>query len=115
MAGTEIVQQTQLNQDPVSGDVAAFGVSLYSWYKPADAYKIFVRADYYDPNRFVSNAGYREIFFSFGLDYIPAKEIHFMPNLWVNSFLDKSSLNRHKDADIVPRITFLFIFGEAHE
>lgn len=116
MAGAEFLQQTQRNQDPVLGDVGVFGISLFSWYQPADQYKVFARADYFDPNRFTSDVGFREFFFSVGLDYAPAIEFHCMPNLWVNTFVDKSGLNRHKDADIVPRITFLFIFnGTLHE
>ena len=111
MAGAELLQQTQRHQDPVLGDVAVFGISMYSWYKPADEYKVFVRADYYDPNRFDPHTGFREFFFSIGLDYAPAKEFHCMPNLWVNAFADKSGFNRHKDADIVPRITFFFLFN----
>jgi hypothetical protein len=110
MAGSEILQQTQRNQDPVLGDVGVFGISLFSWYKPADQWKVFARADYYDPDRFDSKAGFNEFFISIGLDYAPTKEFHFMPNLWVNTFADKSSLNRRKDADIVPRITFYFLF-----
>lgn len=111
MAGTEILQQTWRNDNPALGDVAAFGVSLYSWYKPTDQWKVFVRADYFDPDRLASNAGFSELFFSVGLDFAPASEFHFMPNLWVNAFTDKSRLNRRKDADIVPRITFLYLFG----
>ncbi len=115
MAGTEILQQTQRNQDPIFGDVGVFGISLFSWYKPADHYKVFARADYYDPNRFASDVGFCELFLSIGLDYTPTKEIHFMPNLWVNTFADKSSLKRQKDADIVPRITFFYLFGTSQE
>jgi hypothetical protein len=111
MVGAELLQQTQRNQDPILGDVGVLGISIFSWYKPADQYKVYVRADYYDPNRFASNAGFNEFFFSVGLDYAPAKEFHCMPNLWVNTFADKSGLNRHKDADIVPRITFWFLFN----
>ncbi len=111
MAGSEILQQTQDNQDPVLGDVAVFGISIFSWYKPADRWKLFARADYYDPDRFASSVGFSEVFLSVGLDYAPIKEFHFMPNLWVNTFSDKSGLNRRKAADIVPRITFLFLFN----
>jgi hypothetical protein len=115
MAGMEILQQTQRNQDLILGDFGVFGASLFSWYKPADHFKIFARADYYDPNRFASNEGFRELFLSFGLDYAPIKEFHFMPNLWVNTFADKSTLHLRKDADIVPRITFLYLFGTLQE
>jgi hypothetical protein len=115
LAGAEILQQTQRNQDPVFGDVGVFGISLFSWYKSSDQFKAFARVDYYDPNRFASQAGFSELFISVGLDYMPAKEIHFMPNLWVNTFADKSTLNRQKDADIVPRITFYYRFGSSQE
>lgn len=115
MAGTEILQQRRKNQDPTLGDVAIFGVSLFSWYKPTDQFRVFVRADYYDPDRLATNAGFSELFLSVGLDYTPINEFHFMPNLWVNTFADKSGMNRRKDADIVPRVTFLYRFGASQE
>ena len=111
MAGAELLQQTQGNQGPAQPDAAVFGVSIYSWYQPVNHFKVFARADYFDPNRFTSTDGFREYFFSVGLDYAPAREFHCMPNLWVNAFADKSGLNRHKDADIVPRLTFYFTFN----
>jgi hypothetical protein len=115
MAGTEILQQIRRNQDLILGDVAVFGISLFCRYKPTDQFKIFARADYYDPDHFATNVGFYELFLSIGLDYTPVKEIHFMPNLWVNTFADKSGMNRRKDADIVPRITFLYRFGASQE
>jgi hypothetical protein len=34
-----------------------------------------------------------------------------MPNLWINTFTDKSSAGLTKAADVVPRITFWFAFN----
>jgi hypothetical protein len=111
MIGAEIVEQLQKNQDTLFTDYAPFGISLFSWYSMSDHWKVYGRVDYYDPNRISSNTGFYEHFISFGFDYMPINNIHFMPNIWINTFTDKSSAGRAKDADIVPRITFFFLFN----
>ena len=111
MIGAEILEQIQKNKDSLLNDYAASGVSLFSWYKLSEHWKVYGRIDYYDPNRFSSNTGFYEYFISFGMDYIPFNNIHFMPNIWINTFTDKSSAGRIKKADVVPRITFFFLFS----
>jgi hypothetical protein len=110
MAGTEIFQQMRSKKDS-TGDNAIFGMAIFGWYQFTEEMKIFGRIDYFDPNRLSNHTGFFENFFSFGLDYMPVGNIHFMPNIWINSFTDKSKLHRKKDADIVPRVTFLFVFN----
>jgi hypothetical protein len=111
MAGTEITEQVQHNQDTLHNNFAVFGVSVFSWYCFSEQCKAFGRIDYYDPNRFSPGTGFCEYFLSLGIDYTPVKDIHFMPNIWINTFTDKSSAGRKKDADVVPRITFYFTFN----
>jgi hypothetical protein len=111
MIGAEIIEQLQKNQDTLFTDYAPFGISLFSWYSMFDHWKVYARIDYYDPNRLSLNTGFYEHFISFGFDYMPINNIHFMPNIWINTFTDKSSAGRTKDADIVPRITFFFLFN----
>jgi hypothetical protein len=110
MIGTEILEQLQKNQDSLFTDYAAFGLSLFSWLGLSDQFKVYGRIDYFDPNRFSNNTGFYEYFISLGFDYMPIKDVHFMPNVWINTFTDKSSAGRKKDPDVVPRITFFFVF-----
>jgi len=111
MIGAEILEQIQKNQDTLSHDNDIFGVSLFSWYQCSEQWKVFGRIDSYDPNRYSSSAGFSECFISLGVDYMPINAIHFMPNIWINTFKDKSSAGRTKEADVVPRITFFFMFN----
>ena len=111
MIGAEIIEQVQKNQDTLFADYAPFGISLFSWHRLSDHWKVYGRIDYYDPNRLASNAGFYEYFLSVGFDYMPISNIHFMPNLWINTFTDKSSAGRIKEPDVVPRITFFFQFN----
>ena len=111
MIGTEIIEQLQKRQDTLFADYAPFGISLFSWYQVSDNWKVYGRIDYYDPNRLSVNTDFYERFISLGADYMPIKNIHFIPNIWINTFTDKSSAGRKKDADIVPRITFFFVFN----
>jgi len=88
-----------------------WGISLFSWYRCSDQWKVYGRIDYFNPNSLSPSAGFYEYFISFGLDYMPANNIHFMPNIWINTFTDKSSAGRTKTADVVPRLTFFFAFN----
>ncbi len=66
------------------------------------------RVSNYDPNT-------KEHFFTAGLDYLPAKNIHFMPNVWLNTYtsnngsLTGTALHSH---DLVYRATFFYQFGK---
>jgi len=111
MIGAEIVEQLQKKQDTLLTDVAPFGISLFSWYRCSENWKVYGRVDYYDPNRLSASTGFSEYFLSFGADYMPINNIHFMPNIWVTTFTDKSSAGRIKQADVVPRLTFFFQFN----
>jgi hypothetical protein len=111
MMGAEIMEQVQKKQDTLCTEYVPFGISLFSWYQVSDHWKLYGRIDYYDPNRLSSNTGFYEYFISLGFDYMPINNIHFMPNIWINTFTDKSSAGRTKNADIVPRITFFFLFN----
>jgi hypothetical protein len=111
MFGIEIFEQVQRKRDVFLNDYASFGIALFSWRRLSEQYKVFGRIDYYDPNRFSEYLGFYEYFFSIGLDYTPVKDFHIIPNIWINTFTDKSAAGRKKDADIVPRITFYFVYN----
>jgi hypothetical protein len=111
MIGAEILEQLQKKQDTLFTDHAPFGISLFSWYRLSDYWKVYGRIDYYDADRLSSHTGFYEYFISVGFDYTPIKNIHFMPNIWINTFLNKSTVGKTKNADVVPRITFFFLFN----
>jgi hypothetical protein len=47
-----------------------------------------------------------DIFLTAGLDYSPMKNVHFMPNIWLSSFIPKNS--GIAGTDLVARITFSY-------
>ena len=59
----------------------------------------------------------KEQFVTAGLDFTPAKGVHFMPNIWLANYksnslaaIDGSKLK--SDNDVVYRLTFYFVFGK---
>ena len=100
----------------------------------------FARYDNYDPsgnlNSIVNDANIKsytattaaydpttkEQFVVVGLDYTPVKNVHFMPNLWVNTYTSSLSQNAantgynpnittNKGTDVVWRLTFYYLYG----
>ena len=87
--------------------------SLYSAYKPG----VFSVGNYVDgsPVSSVNDITYKQQFITAGLDFTPAKGIHFMPNVWYNHYktqLDGRDGKINGDYDIVYRMTFFFTFGK---
>jgi hypothetical protein len=120
--------------------VAAKGLSMYVHGNIVpNKLRFFARYDMFNPNNKVDNntyskylqttgnyndnsypgAGtvgnsdetYKQVFITAGLDFTPAKNIHFMPNLWYNSY-DTQFATSNKDHDMVWRATFYFTFGK---
>jgi hypothetical protein len=55
----------------------------------------------------------KETFVTIGLDWMPYKDVHFEPNVWVNGYSSQlSSTGSEKDHDTVFRLTFFFVFGK---
>ncbi len=77
----------------------------------------------YDPSN-------KEMFGTFGIDYTPIKNVHFMPNVWVNTYqsgvsatgknsagttyasMNPAGISGINGTDVVYRLTFYFIFGK---
>jgi hypothetical protein len=59
----------------------------------------------------VADQTYKQTFITAGLDFTPAKNVHFMPNIWYNSYATQLA-TANKDYDIVYRATFYFTFGK---
>jgi hypothetical protein len=56
---------------------------------------------------------YKQQFFTAGLDFKPAPRVHFMPNVWYNSY--SSQIASNQDHDLVWRLTFFFAFGKNYD
>jgi len=90
---------------------STFGFSIFSVVTLIEN-KIYAfgRFDYIDPDLNHSDLGYKENFLIVGANFVFDKNIHFMPNLWVNMYKDKSAANVERKADIVPRLTFYYLY-----
>jgi hypothetical protein len=124
--GVEAFSQTQKNAGGTNIDSAPFGFSSYVWGNLLSVKKenltnsieansrqllnVFARYDMYDPDSKNDSAGYKENFITFGLDYMPIENIHFMPNVWINSYKTKSASVTERKADVAARMTFFFVF-----
>ncbi len=110
--GAEVVQQTQAKVGVNGADIVPFGLALFAWapIPGVEGLNAFGRFDYFDNNTKVSDAGYKENFFVAGLDYMPIKDVHIMPNIWVNTYSNKKSGGPTRDADVVGRLTFFYVY-----
>jgi hypothetical protein len=93
--------------------------------------RFFARYDNTKPNSKVDAATYKsygnaagnydynnkEQFVTAGLDFTPAKNVHFMPNIWYNSYKSENfnavaGSKLKSDYDAVYRLTFYYVFGK---
>jgi hypothetical protein len=56
---------------------------------------------------------YKQNFITAGIDFKAADRVHFMPNVWYNSY--SSQIASNKDHDLVFRLTFFFAFGKNYD
>jgi len=87
--------------------------TLYSGYKAG----VSSIGNYVDgtPVGALNDITYKQMFITGGLDFTPAKGVHFMPNIWYNHYktqLAGKSGAYNGDYDIVYRMTFYFVFGK---
>lgn len=75
--------------------------------------RVFGRFDSYNPDVTFSQhyepestTPFDEYFFTFGFDFIPAKNIHVMPNIWVNAYKNKATTQYTPQTEVVARLTF---------
>lgn len=113
--GVEVFQQRQKNAGGTDIDAVPFGISSFVWgtlyaKKDKPVLNAFARFDMFDPDTKNDTLGYKENFITLGLDYMPIENIHFMPNVWVNSYSGKTSLLAEKKADVVARMTFYYVY-----
>lgn len=108
--GAAVYQQTRKNG--TGTDVKPFAFSVFAW-APLSTTKnltvnAFARFDMFDPDTENTTSGFKQNFITGGLDFMPVKNVHFMPNIWVNSYTDKSTANIDRPTDIVARMTFYY-------
>jgi len=53
----------------------------------------------------------KETFITAGLDFMPARDVHFEPNVWVVKYSSQLAAGKESDQDVVYRLTFFFVFG----
>ncbi len=125
--GTEAFTQVKTNNtlaDSIFTNVIPVGISFFLTHQTAtNKVTFFARLDYYNPDkRFNKNKVYaigynsnNEIFATIGVDFIPAKNVHLMPNLWYNKYKSKlpGALGKLKsDQDFEARMTVYFLFNQ---
>ncbi|MEO6134394.1 MAG: hypothetical protein ABIP35_04530, partial [Ginsengibacter sp.] len=110
--------------DSVYTDVASSGISFYLTQELTEnKLNFFARVDFYNPDRKYNStnnyaSGYsttKETFATLGLDFIPYKNVHIMPNLWYNQYGSKMpgvSGNLKRDYDLEARVTMYFLFNK---
>ena len=54
---------------------------------------------------------YKQSFITAGLDFTPAKNVHFMPNIWYNHYATQLAV-KNGDYDLVYRMSFFYTFGK---
>jgi len=82
---------------------------------------VFARYDFYNPDQNMTNAmavnsvnktkyQSNEIMILAGIDWQALKNVHFMPNIWYDGFLQKAPSDPKNSADIVERLTLFYQF-----
>ncbi len=129
--GVEVVNQFQkgASKDTTAGaanakiaDVVPFGLSVFVHGQIVpEKLNYFARFDTYNPNtKFNADVKYstkmasdKENFITAGIDWTPIKNLHFMPNIWYNSYTSmKNNVTgtAKNDYDMTLRLTSYFIF-----
>ena len=131
--GVEVVSQTQknavidsLNGAHVNANMVPFAFSFFVRGQLIKSkLNFFARFDSYNPDTKFSEstlypkaspytgAKYTENFITAGLDFTPVKNVHFMPNIWVDTYKNKISSATglaKSDYDMTARLTFYYVF-----
>ncbi len=106
--------QNNFNRSPgaASTDIVPYGLSVYitGGIIPNEL-KFFVRYDFFNQDINNSSTGFYQSFTTAGFDFSPATNVHFMPNLWLNAFTPKTNQTVKYTTDVVPRITFWYLYN----
>jgi len=66
----------------------------------------FARFDMWNPDQHTDNTGFTENFITAGLDWQPVSNVHIEPNLWMETYKDRSAAAIDRKSDVVGRVTF---------
>jgi hypothetical protein len=130
--GVDAFKQLQTNNssylqgttDTASIDAEASGISFFITQElKKDKLNFFARFDVYNPdskfnakNKYIgSYNSSKESFATIGLDFIPYKNVHIMPNIWFDHFHSKlpdATGKLKNDYDLEGRITLYFLFNK---
>lgn len=110
--GAEVFQQNQRRLGPAGANRTPFGISAFvrAPMPGTTELNVFGRFDYFDPDVNLKNTGFKEMFVTAGVDYMPVKDVHFMPNIWINTFQNKSGGAAARRADVVARLSFFYVY-----
>jgi hypothetical protein len=103
----------------VKGPIVKDKVSFFARYDGYNPDKDYVGTDAYSATPGILGAYspvYKEKFITGGLDFTPAKNVHFAPNVWYVSYKDQrdSGVTGRvaDDHNMVYRVTFYYVFGK---
>lgn len=115
----EMVNQMRGGFGADTDDIIIHGISIFAHANIIkDNLRIFGRFDSFNPDAYFASDHYalddikpfNEMFYIFGLDFIPKKNIHVMPNIWVNSYSNKTDSQLTPKTEILARLTFNVTF-----
>ncbi len=121
------IEATQaLTDEEISGEIKAINPLSFSLFLSnrlgflSENWRSFVRYDFYNPaTKYNAGAAYAspsqhydEHSYWLGLHYKMKEKINFMPNIIINQYKAKNSQVVSRKADIVPRMTVYFQFGD---
>ncbi|MET4081994.1 hypothetical protein ABIB40_001945 [Pedobacter sp. UYP30] len=108
--------------------VQAKGISIFAHgIILKDKLNFFARYDAFNPDNKINNSFYnkyvqptsgysdpstKEQFITAGLDYTPIKNVHFMPNIWADTYKNQGFNPKYTGIDLVYRLTCYFVFGK---
>lgn len=109
-AGVEVFRHARKSAGTLGADVVPMGASAFGHVKLAEHWRAVVRADWFDPDRELKNAGFREMFWLAAVDATPRSNVHLMPNIEMRSYSDKSPLHARRRADVTLRVTLFYTY-----
>lgn len=112
-------------KDSLIGNSTAVGISaFYIQTLLPEKLNLFARLDWFNPDskykadRQYLNNNYvfsKEVFATFGVDYQPIRNLHLMPNIWLNRYGNKANFTGNipkTGYDIAGRITLYYTFNK---
>lgn len=112
---TEGVNQMRSKFGADNGNYIIQGISVFAHFNIMDEkLRAFGRYDSFNPDAEFAFSHYDgddiipfdENFYVLGFDYRPLKNIHIMPNIWINSYNNKTVGQTTPKSEIVARLTF---------